>query len=89
MAGMPVHVVSVNDYLTRRDADWMGPVYRFLGFELSTEARSRMQAFLDRHPQDKHGRHSYSLSEFGLDAQTEAARFRDYCDRFSIQMSTG
>jgi preprotein translocase subunit SecA len=26
-----VHVVTVNDYLARRDADWMGQVYRFLG----------------------------------------------------------
>ncbi len=26
-----VHVVTVNDYLAARDADWMGPVYRFLG----------------------------------------------------------
>ena len=26
-----VHVVTVNDYLASRDADWMGPVYRFLG----------------------------------------------------------
>jgi hypothetical protein len=64
-------------------------VYHFLGAELSSEARSRMQAFLDRHPKDKHGRHRYTLSEFGLDAKFEAARFRDYCDRFSIQMSTG
>jgi preprotein translocase subunit SecA len=26
-----VHVVTVNEYLAQRDADWMGPVYRFLG----------------------------------------------------------
>ena len=26
-----VHVVTVNEYLASRDADWMGPVYRFLG----------------------------------------------------------
>ena len=29
--GKGVHVVTVNDYLARRDADWMGQVYRFLG----------------------------------------------------------
>ncbi len=29
--GQGVHVVTVNDYLARRDANWMGPVYRFLG----------------------------------------------------------
>ena len=26
-----MHVVTVNDYLARRDADWMGQIYRFLG----------------------------------------------------------
>lgn len=64
-------------------------VYSFLGCRLSNEARTRMQAFLDRNPQDKHGRHRYTLSEFGLNAQSEAARFRDYCDRFNIPMSAG
>ena len=31
LAGKGVHVVTVNDYLARRDADWMGRIYRFLG----------------------------------------------------------
>ena len=31
LAGGSVHIVTVNDYLAKRDADWMGPVYRFLG----------------------------------------------------------
>jgi preprotein translocase subunit SecA len=31
LAGKGVHVVTVNDYLARRDADWMGEIYRFLG----------------------------------------------------------
>ncbi len=31
LTGRGVHVVTVNDYLARRDAQWMGPVYRFLG----------------------------------------------------------
>jgi len=31
LAGKGVHVVTVNDYLARRDAEWMGQVYRFLG----------------------------------------------------------
>ena len=29
-----VHIVTVNDYLARRDAEWMGPVYRALGMEV-------------------------------------------------------
>ncbi len=31
LAGEGVHVVTVNDYLARRDAEWMGQIYRFLG----------------------------------------------------------
>ena len=31
LTGRGVHVVTVNEYLAQRDADWMGPVYRFLG----------------------------------------------------------
>ena len=31
LTGKGVHVVTVNEYLAQRDADWMGPVYRFLG----------------------------------------------------------
>ena len=31
LAGKGVHVVTVNDYLARRDAEWMGKVYNFLG----------------------------------------------------------
>jgi preprotein translocase subunit SecA len=32
LSGRGVHVVTVNDYLARRDATWMGPIYEFLGF---------------------------------------------------------
>ncbi len=31
LAGTGVHIVTVNDYLAQRDADWMGRIYRFLG----------------------------------------------------------
>jgi preprotein translocase subunit SecA len=31
LAGYPVHVITVNDYLAQRDAEEMGPIYRFLG----------------------------------------------------------
>ncbi len=34
LAGRGVHVVTVNDYLASRDADWMGQVYRFLGLSV-------------------------------------------------------
>jgi preprotein translocase subunit SecA len=34
LAGRGVHVVTVNDYLARRDADWMGQIYKFLGLSV-------------------------------------------------------
>ena len=34
LPGKGVHVVTVNDYLARRDAEWMGKLYRFLGMEV-------------------------------------------------------
>jgi len=48
LTGEGVHIVTVNDYLASRDADWMGKIYKFLGMsvgvnlafhELSTEER--------------------------------------------------
>ncbi len=34
LAGKGVHVVTVNDYLAKRDAEWMGPVYNYLGISV-------------------------------------------------------
>ncbi|MHB8670905.1 MAG: preprotein translocase subunit SecA [Acidimicrobiales bacterium] len=34
LAGRGVHVVTVNDYLARRDAEWMGQIYRWLGLSV-------------------------------------------------------
>ncbi len=34
LTGKGVHIVTVNDYLARRDAEWMGQVHRFLGLEV-------------------------------------------------------
>jgi preprotein translocase subunit SecA len=51
LAGKGVHVVTVNDYLARRDAEWMGEIYKFLGLtvgcivhELNDEQRKEQYA---------------------------------------------
>src|SRR4051795_8682763 len=36
LAGKGVHLVTVNDYLARRDAEWMSPIYEALGFRVDT-----------------------------------------------------
>ncbi|MBD3649666.1 MAG: prepilin peptidase, partial [Pseudomonadales bacterium] len=34
LAGFPTHVITVNEYLAQRDAEWMGPVYKALGLSV-------------------------------------------------------
>ena len=50
LKGEGVHVVTVNDYLARRDATWMGPVYAFLGLSVGViqhdmDDASRQEAY--------------------------------------------
>src|SRR5688572_23320346 len=42
LGGQGVHIVTVNDYLAQRDADWMGKIYRFLGLTVGVNL-SRME----------------------------------------------
>ena len=44
LSGKGVHVVTVNDYLARRDADWMGKLYRFLGMQVGVVASGQPAA---------------------------------------------
>ena len=51
LAGNGVHIVTVNDYLAKRDSEWMGQVYRFLGLTVgciqhSMDDEERRQAYL-------------------------------------------
>jgi len=50
LAGVPVHIITVNDYLASRDADWMGPIYRALGLAVGVvvhglDPAARRQAY--------------------------------------------
>ena len=43
LSGGGVHVVTVNEYLAQRDADWMGPVYEFLGLTVGVSKSGQTQ----------------------------------------------
>ena len=65
LAGRGVHVVTVNDYLAERDAEWMGQVYRFLGMTVGT---------ITNNMEDEERREQYACdvtygtnNEFGFD----------------------
>jgi preprotein translocase subunit SecA len=61
----PVHIVTVNDYLARRDADWMGKIYGFLGLTVGVNL-PHME------PEDKRAAYAADITygtnnEFGFD----------------------
>ena len=66
LSGRGVHVVTVNDYLSKRDAEWMGPLYQFHGLSVDC---------IDKHQPNSEGRRkAYSAditfgtnNEFGFD----------------------
>ena len=65
LSGRGVHVVTVNDYLAARDAQWMGRVHRFLGLEVGT-------ILSDMNPEQRRASYSADITygtnnEFGFD----------------------
>ena len=65
LSGRGVHVVTVNDYLAARDAEWMGAVYQFLGLTVGC-IQSQMQS--DRRREQYQCDITYGTnSEFGFD----------------------
>jgi preprotein translocase subunit SecA len=65
IAGKGVHVVTVNDYLARRDAEWMGRVHRFLGLDVGV-ILSQMSP--DQRRANYHADITYGTNnEFGFD----------------------
>ncbi|MEM1114420.1 MAG: sulfotransferase [Pseudomonadota bacterium] len=62
----------------------VGRAYNHFGLELSEQAAGAMQAFLDDNPADKHGKHSYSLADTGLEEASLRERFANYESYFNI-----
>ena len=66
LAGKGVHVVTVNDYLARRDSEWMGPIYEFHG--LSVECIDKYQPNSAERRRAYHADITFGTNnEFGFD----------------------
>ena len=65
LGGGGVHLVTVNDYLASRDADWMGAIHRFLGLEVGLIQNGMPPA--DRHPAYAADITYGTNNEFGFD----------------------
>ncbi|MCD6389390.1 MAG: preprotein translocase subunit SecA, partial [Desulfobulbaceae bacterium] len=81
LSGKGVHVVTVNDYLARRDLEWMGVLYEFLGLSLGTilhdmDDQARREAY---HADVTYG----TNNEFGFDYLRDNMKFarEDFCQR--------
>ena len=81
LTGKGVHLVTVNDYLAKRDADWMGPIYQFLGLSVGVIIHGM---------DDSERRHAYNAditygtnNEFGFDYLRDNMKFdlEDYVQR--------
>jgi len=74
LSGKGVHVVTVNEYLAQRDADWMGPIYRFLGLTVGVIKNGQSQA-------DKRAAYAADITygtnnEYGFDYLRDNLAFR-------------
>src|SRR5664280_2087596 len=74
LAGNGVHVVTVNDYLARRDSEWMGRLYKFLGLKVGVivhdlDDQERKDAY---HADITYG----TNNEFGFDYLRDNMKFR-------------
>ncbi len=74
LEGKGAHVVTVNDYLAERDAEWMSPIYNFLGMEVGV--------ILSGERNDQKKRHAYACditygtnNEFGFDYLRDNMKF--------------
>lgn len=62
----------------------MRKLYRHFGEPFSSDTETAMTKLVTANPQGKHGKHVYSLEEFGLTAGGVREHFRSYCERFGI-----
>jgi preprotein translocase subunit SecA len=74
LPGEGVHIVTVNEYLAQRDADWMSPVYRFLGLTVGVIKNAQS-------PQEKREAYACDITygtnnEFGFDYLRDNLAFR-------------
>ncbi len=81
LTGKGVHVVTVNDYLAARDAEWMGQVYHFLGMSFG----KIVHGLMDDERREAYGADvTYGTNnEFGFDYLRDNMKFElsDFCQR--------
>lgn len=78
-----IHDIQYEDQV-RDPIGEMRKLYARFDEPFTAEAEAGMTAYLAGNPQGKHGKHSYTLEDYGLTREGVHAHFKDYCERFSI-----
>lgn len=60
-------------------------LYAHFGYALTDEVEARMVAFMKDNSRDKHGSHTYSPADFGIDPVADRALFQEYIDYFGLE----
>lgn len=74
LEGKGVHIVTVNDYLAKRDTEWMGPIFNFLGLEVGTIQHEMGE--LERKEAYRSDITYGTNNEFGFDYLRDNMKFR-------------
>jgi preprotein translocase subunit SecA len=74
LEGKGVHIVTVNDYLAKRDADWMGPIYKSLGLSVGVIQHDMVDA--ERQKAYRADITYGTNNEFGFDYLRDNMKFR-------------
>jgi len=74
LEGKGVHIVTVNDYLAKRDTEWMGPIFNFLGLEVGTIQHEMEE--LERKEAYRADITYGTNNEFGFDYLRDNMKFR-------------
>ena len=60
-------------------------IYETFDLPMSDKGAAQMNAFIDNNPKGKHGTHTYTPEEFGVDPEKVRAEFQSYIERFGLQ----
>jgi len=74
LGGKGVHIVTVNDYLAKRDTEWMGPIFAFLGLTVGTIQHDMPEN--ERYAAYRSGITYGTNNEFGFDYLRDNMKFR-------------
>ncbi len=70
------------DDVINRPIDGIADLYEHFHLNLNNESRTNMQSFIDNRPRTLHGKHVYTMEQFGLTEEKQGPMFHDYRQKY-------